>query len=236
MDENSRGESQGKARESRKETDFVTIGEASQITGIGVQTLRALFDKEKIAGYKTPAGQRRINRESLLSMCYGSKAFSENQEQSKENFLYARVSSRGQMDDLSRQVEFLKQPEYANYRVIQDVGSGLNFKRKGLQTILESCIQGTIGHVVVAYRDRLSRFAFELIEFLITKAGGRITVLNEPDHCIPEAEFTEDLLSIIHIFNCRQMGKRSYKRSKEKALQDHKNQNLSISATEETSQ
>lgn len=219
-------------KKERTRTDFITLKEASKITGIGSQTLRSFFDKQKITGYKTPTGQRRINRESLYKMCYGNKTIQDASRPAKINFLYARVSSRGQMDDLPRQVEFLKQPEYSDYIVIQDIGSGLNFKRKGLQTILEHCIQGTIGNVVVAYRDRLCRFAFDLIESIVTKSGGTITVLNEPDHCIPEAEFTEDLLSIIHIFNCRQMGKRSYKRNKEKSFQDSENKNLPNTATE----
>jgi predicted site-specific integrase-resolvase len=132
----------------------------------------------------------------------------------KKNFLYARVSTRKQMDDLSRQVEYLQRPKYAQYDVIQDIGSGINFKRKGLEAILDACIQGVIGEVVVAHRDRLSRFGFDLIELIITKAGGKITVLDTEKNQSSEQDLSNDLLSIIHIFNCRQMGKRSYSTKK----------------------
>ena len=98
------------------------------------------------------------------------------------------------------------------YRIsISDIASGINFKRKGLQTILDSCIQGVIGEVIVAHRDRLSRFGFDLIKLIIEKAGGTITVIDDTQHKSTEQELAEDLLSIIHIYSCKQMGKRSYK-------------------------
>ena len=133
----------------------------------------------------------------------------------KQNFLYTRVSTKKQMDDLSRQLEYIKKPQYVNYTVIQDIGSGINFKRKGLSKILDACIQGTIGEVVVAevvaHKDRLSRFGFELIEQFVEKGGGKITILeSKGNNKSTEQELSEDLLSIIHIFNCKQMGKRSY--------------------------
>ena len=116
------------------------------------------------------------------------------------------------MDDLARQTEYLQQrrPEYASYISITDVASGINFKRKGLQTILDACLQGTIGELVVAHRDRICRFGFELIESLVQKAGGKITVLDNDGNKNTEQELAEDLLSIVHVYSCRQMGKRSY--------------------------
>ena len=122
------------------------------------------------------------------------------------------MSSRNQLDDLHREIEFFNRPEYSNYISLQDVASGLNFKRKGLCTILESAIRGTIGEVVVAHKDRLCRFGFELIEFIVSKGGGKITIIGNESIKSDQEELTEDLLSIVHIFSCRQMGKRKYKR------------------------
>jgi predicted site-specific integrase-resolvase len=87
----------------------------------------------------------------------------------KINFLYSRVSSKKQLDDLSRQTEFLRsyRPEYASYDAITDIASGINFKRRGLQTILDACLQRVIGEVVIAHRDRLCRFGFELVESIV---------------------------------------------------------------------
>lgn len=215
----------------KKENDFVSISTASTITGLSFQTLRILADKEKIASYRTPSGQRRFNRKSLQEMCNPSLHDVQSQDKqrktAKRDFIYARVSSRKQMDDLSRQVEFLKsrRNEYVAYNVVQDIGSGINFQRKGLQTILDACLQGTIGTVVVAHRDRLARFAFSLIEYLIVRAGGNLTVIDdvERDSCkTSEQELSEDLLSIIHVYSCKQMGRRKYRKHK-RVLQEAEN-------------
>lgn len=81
----------------------------------------------------------------------------------QQNFIYCRVSSRKQSEDLERQKQYLLS-KYPEYTVIEDVGSGINFNRKGLSTILEYSMQKRIGNIVVAYKDRLARFGFELLE------------------------------------------------------------------------
>ena len=191
---------------------FITIFEAARITGLSYQTIRKLGDQQKIQCFKTPqGGHRRFNKQDLEKFCGSSIARLQITEGEKCNFIYTRVSSKKQLDDLSRQIEYIKQrTQYASYTVISDIASGINFKRKGLQTILDSCIQGTIGEVVVAHRDRLSRFGFDLIKLITEKAGGSITVLDDEQNKYTEQELAEDLLSIVHIYSCRQMGKRSY--------------------------
>lgn len=197
-----------------KDRSFVSIKRASEITGIEQQTLRKLGDKQVIKSYKTPSGQRRFCKKSLEELCNSQNAILDAPESKRINFLYARVSTKKQMDDLHRQIEYMStyRPEYAEFVLVSDIGSGINFKRKGLKNLLDSCLQGTIGEVVVAHRDRLSRFAFELIELLIIEAGGKITVLDNDNNKSSEQELAEDLLSIVHIYSCRQMGRRSYKR------------------------
>ena len=191
---------------------FITIFEAARITGLSYQTIRKLGDQQKIQCFKTPqGGHRRFNKQDLERFCGSSINRLQITEGEKCNFIYTRVSSKKQLDDLSRQIEYIQQrTDYASYTVISDVASGINFKRKGLQTILDSCIQGTIGEVVVAHRDRLSGFGFDLIKLITEKAGGSITVLDDEQNKSTEQELAEDLLSIVHIYSCRQMGKRSY--------------------------
>jgi predicted site-specific integrase-resolvase len=117
------------------------------------------------------------------------------------------------VDDLSRQINYIKsqRPEYTSYKFVSDVASGINFKRKGLSTILDLCLQGLVGEIVVAHKDRLSRFGFDLLELIVSKCGGTIVVLNNQGNKSSEQELSEDLLSIVHIYSCRQMGKRSYR-------------------------
>ena len=208
---------------------YASISEASRLTGLEAQTIRKLVDKEYFICYKTPSGQRRINIQSIQKFIADNISKQEKPEMQKQNYIYARVSTKKQMDDLSRQLEFLKKPEYSTYTVVTDIASGINFKRKGLATILDSCLQKSIGEIVIANRDRLCRFGFELIEQLVSKAGGTITILQDNNHKTSEQELAEDLLSIIHIFSCRQMGKRSYT-TKGK---NHKDKVLSNSETKE---
>ena len=99
---------------------------------------------------------------------------------------------------------------YPEAEIIKDIGSGLNYKRKGLKSILERAVRGDKLKVVVAHRDRLCRFGFELIEHIVKLAGGEIVVLKESS-LSPEQELTADLLSIIHVFRCRLHGLRNYK-------------------------
>lgn len=203
------------------DTQFISIRDAIQITGIGVATLRKMADQKKIRCYKTFSGQRKFHKDPLVQMCKDLISDTPVTEPStKQNFVYARVSSKKQLDDLQRQITFLQngKPEYANYITISDVASGINFKRKGLNTILESCLQHTIGNLVIAHRDRLCRFGYELIEQIVNRSGGNIIVLDQTDRVVTsDEELASDLLSIVHIYSCRQMGKRKYtnKRSNE---------------------
>ena len=185
--------------------EFITCREACRLTGLSGDTLRKWADKGNIKFYKTKAGQRLYSFKCLKELTNGISHDTE-----KTNVIYCRVSSSKQKNDLTRQIEQL-QHRYPTYEVISDCASGINFKRKGLQTILERAIQGTIGEVVVAHRDRLSRFAFDLIKWIIEQRDGKVIVLDEDIHKSTEQELAEDLLSIVHIYTCRQMGRRRYK-------------------------
>ena len=155
----------------------------------------------------------------------------------RENFLYSRVSTKKQMDNLSRQIEYISRSEFSGYTLISDIGSGINFKRKGLSTLLDSCIQGTIREIVIADRGRLSRFGFELIETIVKKGGGKITVIDNDSNTIDESkELADDLLAINYVvFNCRQMGRRSYKVKKTNS-ENNEDKNVSNPTPEKITQ
>jgi predicted site-specific integrase-resolvase len=216
--------------QNENKTQYISIREASVLTGINPQTLRKLGDEGKIKCYKTLTGQRKFDKNYLEKMCNSGSDNDQVIENTKQNFIYARVSSKKQMDDLTRQIEFIKKsrPEYASYLLITDIASGVNFNRKGLCEILDAALRKSIKELVVAHRDRLSRFGFDLIKLIIEKQGGKITVLDDQQNKSSEQELSEDLLSIIHIFSCMQMGRRSYK-----IKQDTKN-NQNTTDTEST--
>ncbi|NBO39784.1 IS607 family transposase [bacterium] len=153
----------------------------------------------------------------ILQEVFGYDAFRGPQEaiiEEKESICYCRVSSHGQKEDLERQVSYM-QERFPGYRIIRDIGSGINFKRRGLRTILELACKGYVSEVVVAYRDRLCRFAFELVEWLLSLHGVKLVVLNEDLEGSESGELAEDLLSIVHVFNCRIQGRRKYQGRKD---------------------
>lgn len=184
--------------------EFIPIRKVCKFTGLQPNTIRTWANTGKIKSIRTPSGQRLFPKSQFENF---TNSLSSNEE--KQNIIYCRVSSKKQMDDLERQKELL-QSIYPNYKLVTDCASGINWKRKGLQSILESAMQKTIGQVVVAHKDRLCRFGFDLIKFLIESSGGKIIVLAQPENQSSEQELAEDLLSIIHVYSCRQMGKRRY--------------------------
>jgi predicted site-specific integrase-resolvase len=200
-----------------RKTNYVPIRDAVQITGLSPGTLRKMADNNKLKYYRTIHQQRMFDKSSLQTLI--NPLFVDDKEQKtydKVNYIYARVSSKKQLEDLHRQVEFLqsRKPEYVNYTVITDVGSGINFKRKGLKTILDSCLQGRINEVVIAHRDRLCRFGFELLQFIVERCNGRIIIIDNSTNQTTEQLLADDLLSIIHIYSCRKMGSRRYNNNK----------------------
>ena len=106
------------------------------------------------------------------------------------------------------------QHRFPSHQIIRDIGSGINFKRKGLLQILDLAYRGALEEVVVAHRDRLCRFAFDLVEWLLRERGVRLVVLDPTDASSPSAELADDLLAIVQVFSCRVNGRRKYRRDK----------------------
>ena len=141
-------------------------------------------------------------------------------EKEKSRICYARVSSDHQKEDLERQIEQLKS-KYPQHEIISDIGSGLNWKRKGFTKILDKIISRTCEEIVVAYKDRLCRFGYELIEQICQKTDTKLVVLNKSDKYNAEEELSEDLLSIVTVFVARNNGLRAGKNKREKARKEN---------------
>lgn len=180
---------------------YVKAAEYSKRFKVHPQTLRRWAAAGKVAFKRTPGGIRLYE----LPSASGGEPRS---QQQKEKVVYARVSSAKQKDDLQRQADFLRS-KFPDHRLVTDIGSGVNWKRKGLLSLLDASHRGDLQELVVASRDRLCRFAFDLLAVVFRQRGTKLVVLDAAD-ASPEQELSDDLLSIVQIFCCRRNGKRRY--------------------------
>jgi predicted site-specific integrase-resolvase len=187
---------------------YITGAKAAKILDITQQTLRSYADKGCIKYIRTVGGKRRYNVESYIRD-HGN-ADSTTTQPIKKRILYARVSTRKQSSGLEHQIKFLRD-RYPDFDVVTDIGSGINFKRRGFKRILELAVSGNLEVLAVAHKDRLCRIAFELVEWILQKHGCKtIVVQSESIQKGTEQEFVDDIISIIHSFSARTYGHRSY--------------------------
>jgi len=130
----------------------------------------------------------------------------------KKKICYCRVSSAKQKEDLIRQIKYMKD-RFPLYEIISDIGSGINFNRKGIKQIIEYAIKGEIEEVVIAYKDRLARIGYDIIEFLIKQySNGKILIINKSEEETPIEELTKDIMTIMNVYVAKINGLRRYKK------------------------
>jgi putative resolvase len=197
---------------------WVRSWKAAEHFAVHPSTLRRWADTGRIEYRRTAGNQRVYNISGQVTNDPVSK---------KVSYVYVRVSSQKQRDDLDRQAKFL-QDQFPDFTVIKDIGSGLNFKRRGLLKLLELSRQGLVQQVVVASKDRLCRFGFDLLQWQFNQDNVKLVVLDKSDKS-PEREFSEDILAVLQVFACRWKGKRTYR------IKNKKDQVTVNITTEETS-
>ena len=187
---------------------MLSIKEASEFLGISIDTLRRWERVGKITSMRTQGGHRRYDKKELIKFKMGDNS------ENRITIAYCRVSSSDQKEDLQRQIENVSQYCIANgyqFRVISDLGSGLNYKKKGLQELIELICSNSIERIVVNYKDRLIRFGFELMEQLCSIYNVKIEIINLTEDKSYEEELVEDVLSVITVFSEKLYGARSHK-------------------------
>lgn len=134
---------------------------------------------------------------------------------------YCRVSSAAQKPDLRNQrrvlEEFCAARGLANVEFIEEVGGGLNFKRRRLLELTDAIGRGEVRMLVLAHRDRLTRFGYEWFEHVARQSGCELLVLNQ-ERLSPEQEMVQDMMTIVHCFSSRLYGLRNYRRQLDAAL------------------
>lgn len=192
---------------------YYSIGQFAKLIGKTTQTLRN-WDKENILKphHKTESGYRYYSQEQLNHFLgiKGKKPLD------RKIIGYCRVSSNKQKDDLERQIENMQTYLIAQgktFEIISDIGSGINYKNKGLLTLMDLIAQNKVEKVVVLYKDRLLRFGFELVEYVAKLHDCEIEIIDTTEKT-EEQELVEDMIQIINVFSAKLQGKRANKAKK----------------------
>ena len=187
----------------------IKISAAAKELGVSIETLRRWEASGKIEVERTPNGHRRFDLGKLRRLAPRKIKL-----ETKSTLAYARVSSHDQKEDLVRQVGMLESFCAANgwkYEIIQDLGSGLNYQKRGLRDLIRSICSGEVGRLVITHKDRLLRFGAELIFSLCEHFGTEVVIINASEDVTFEEELGKDVLEIITIFSARLYGSRSRK-------------------------
>ncbi len=194
---------------------LLSIGQASKVLGVTIQTLRN-WDKKGLLkpDELTKGGERRYRLETLKNI---NKNITFNND-SLKTIAYARVSSHDQKDDLIRQVQVLElycSKQGFNYEIIQDLGSGMNYYKKGLTKLLNLILEGQVKRLVLTHKDRLLRFGAELVFSICQAKEVEVIIINKGEESVKfEEELAKDVLEIITVFSARLYGSRSKKNKK----------------------
>lgn len=188
--------------------EYISSIEAQRRYGYSASAFRQWANDGKIKVQRAPGGKRYYHIESLEEKIGIKKSESDCQE--KKTILYARVNSTKQRKDLKRQIEFL-QEKYPQGEVISDIGSGLNYNRKGIKKLLKRISVGDISHVAITYPDRLCRYGTELFEWIFEEKGIELLVLcgGDEDDEFRTEELGREILDICNFFTAKYNGRKA---------------------------
>jgi putative resolvase len=190
---------------------LLSIKEAGDVLGVSNGTLRRWETEKRLIPERTAGGQRRYPL-SLLRPHLARKNQSE-----RKTICYARVSSHDQKEDLERQRQILElycAAQGWQFETISDLGSGMNYNKKGLKNLISYILDREAGRLVLTHKDRLLRFGAELIFSICEMNQVEVVIINQGKEPSFEEELAKDVLEIITVFSARLYGARSHKNKK----------------------
>ncbi len=193
-------------------TRLISINQASKQLGVSISTLRRWDETGVLVAERTPKGHRRYDISKINpNLLHGIG------DKDRKTIAYARVSSHDQKEDLHRQIQVLEMycaKQGWTYEIINDLGSGMNYHKKGLKQLLDGILENQIGRLVLTHKDRLLRFGAELVFALCEARNVEIIIINQGEDLSFEEELAQDVLEIITVFSARLYGSRSKKNKK----------------------
>lgn len=193
-------------------TNFVSITTAAKILGVSLSTMRRWDAEGRLSPERTEGNHRRYDLSKLNpSRINGTIS------DTRKTIAYARVSSSDQKDDLLRQKQVLDiycASQGWTYEIISDLGSGMNYHKKGLKALLTDVIDNRVGRLVITHKDRLLRFGAELVFAICEAKNVEVVIINKGEDTSFEEDLATDVLEIITVFSARLYGSRSRKNQK----------------------
>ncbi|AEW05164.1 Resolvase domain protein [Sulfobacillus acidophilus DSM 10332] len=191
---------------------MATIAETAKFLGVSKSTLRRWEREGKLLpDERTAGGQRRYDLTKLRPNAFHAGPVA------RTTIAYARVSSHDQKADLERQVQMLEMFCSANgwsFEILSDLGSGMNYHKRGLRNLLEKIVAGDVDRLVLTHKDRLLRFGAELVFAICEIKDIEVVIINKGEAPTFEEELAQDVLEIITVFSARLYGSRSHKNKK----------------------
>jgi len=185
------------------------------MVGRSVKSLQRWDRDGVLKASRTPTG-RRFYTDADLRKVRGMP------EVDRATVVYYRVSSAAQKPDLANQRRILE--EFCAARgldgaeFVEEIGGGLNFKRKRFLSIMDRVGSGEVSRLILAHKDRLARFGFDWFEHFCEINGCEILILNAQT-LSPQEEMVQDLMTIVHCFSSRLYGLRNYKKKLHEVLE-----------------
>lgn len=197
----------------------ISTGKAAKLLGITVKTLQRWERERRLIPVARSKTNRRLYTVSQIRAFMGLQ-LAGGKEPSRL-VAYCRVSSAAQKPDLANQrrvlEEFIIARGLANVEFVEEIGGGLNFKRKKFCELMDEIGRREIKILILAHRDRLTRFGFDWFEHYAKVNGCEVMVLNQ-ERLSPEQEMVQDLMTIVHCFSSRLYGLRNYRKKLNEAL------------------
>jgi len=191
---------------------FISISKAAKLLGVSISTLRRWESEGKISSEpRTGSDHRRYDLAKIKPESFRLSP------DCRKTIAYARVSSRDQIKDLERQKELLElycASQGWTFKLMSDLGAGMNYYKKGLKRLLTEILAGKINRLVVTHKDTLLRFGAELVFAICEAKEVEVVILNKGEEGRFEEELAKDVLEIITVFSARLYGSRSRKNQK----------------------
>ena len=190
---------------------FFSIGKASKTLGVSITTLRRWEAQGRLIPEYTTGGHRRYDLAKLRPELFRISP------DDRQTVAYARVSSHDQKDDLERQKQVLElycAQQGWTFEIVCDLGSGMNYYKKGLKRLLNEILADRVGRLVITHKDRLLRFGAELVFSICEAKTVEVVIINQGEDTTFEEDLAKDVLEIITVFSARLYGSRSRKNQK----------------------